>query len=109
VKFLIDHQLPPALAKFIQDQGHSAAHVRDLGLKDAGDIVIWRYAAENEMVVVSKDEDFYFLATIPGNSTKLLWTRVGNCRTQFLLETFRTQFPSVIEAFASGTVIVEIQ
>jgi predicted nuclease of predicted toxin-antitoxin system len=28
VKFLVDHQLPPALARFIATQGHQAEHVR---------------------------------------------------------------------------------
>jgi len=51
VRFLIDQQLPPALAGFLQDQGHGAQHVRELGLKEADDATIWRYAAENGMVV----------------------------------------------------------
>jgi len=29
VKFVVDHQLPPALARFLEDQGHAARHVRE--------------------------------------------------------------------------------
>ena len=35
MKFLVDHQLPAALAWFIATQGHPAEHVRDLGLMEA--------------------------------------------------------------------------
>ncbi|MBI4324732.1 MAG: DUF5615 family PIN-like protein [Chloroflexi bacterium] len=107
--FLVDHQLPPALAKFFQDQGHIAQHVRELGLQRVDDPVIWRHAADNEVVVVSKDEDFYFLATAPGNTVKLLWVRVGNCRTRVLLATFHRHLPRVIAAFESGSLVVEIR
>ena len=72
MKFLVDHQLPPALARFFESEGHSAQHVRELGLKQADDLVIWRHAMTNDMVVVSKDEDFYFIATPPGAAGKLI-------------------------------------
>lgn len=38
MSFLIDNQLPPALARFLQqDLGAEAAHVADLGLERASD------------------------------------------------------------------------
>jgi predicted nuclease of predicted toxin-antitoxin system len=76
---------------------------------EADDRVIWRHATANDMVVVSKDEDFYFLATTPGNVVKLLWVRIGNCRTKSLLENFGKQLPIAVAAFDSGSLIVEIQ
>ena len=109
MKFLVDQQLPPALAKFLQGKRHTAQHVRELGLREADDRVIWRHATENGMVLVSKDEDFYFLASIPGNTVKLLWVRIGNCRTKTLLESFQIQLPLAIAAFESGSLIVEIR
>jgi len=109
VKFLIDQQLPPALAAFICSKGHTAQHCRDIGLKEADDRTVWRHASANNLIVISKDEDFYILATIPGNQTKFLWIRVGNCRNKALLEIMEKQFPNAIAAFESGALIVEIQ
>jgi len=40
VKFLIDAQLPPALARWLQDAGYQAEHVGDLGLREANDSAI---------------------------------------------------------------------
>jgi len=44
VSFLVDAQLPPALARWIAGQGHQAAHVFDLGFHRADDPVIWERA-----------------------------------------------------------------
>lgn len=88
MKFLVDHQLPVALARFIAIKGHPAEHVRDLGLTEADDIVIWRHAGARDLVIISKDEDSTFLAGVPGETGKLVWVRIGNCRKQVLLEAF---------------------
>jgi predicted nuclease of predicted toxin-antitoxin system len=44
VSFLIDQQLPPALALWLIDSGHAADHVAWLGLERAIDDAIWREA-----------------------------------------------------------------
>jgi hypothetical protein len=45
MRFLVDAQLPPALARFLESAGHRAEHVADLRLTDAPHNVIWRRAA----------------------------------------------------------------
>jgi predicted nuclease of predicted toxin-antitoxin system len=109
VKFLVDHQLPPALARLFESLGHNAQHVRELGLMQALDPIIGQHATANQMVVVSKDEDFYNLATAPSSTIRLIWVRVGNCRTKALLEIFKAQLPRILAAFESGSRIVEIR
>jgi predicted nuclease of predicted toxin-antitoxin system len=109
VKFLVDQQLPPALAGFLRSQGHDAQHVRELGLKEADDAVIWRHAAEYQMVVVSKDEDFYFLAVTDGGTGRLVWVKIGNCRKAVLMEKFRAQLAAIVAALEAGNRIVEIR
>ena len=109
MNFLVDNQLPPALARFIsQDLGAKAHHVVDLGLRDASDLQIWHYASRSELIIVSKDEDFVSLwAKNP--VTKLLWVRLGNCRRVHLLEVFRRLWPKIIDQFAKGDQIVELR
>ncbi|MBU3061377.1 DUF5615 family PIN-like protein [Nocardia sp. NEAU-G5] len=41
MKFLIDAQLPPALARAITSEGHEAVHVRDVDLTSASDHAVW--------------------------------------------------------------------
>jgi predicted nuclease of predicted toxin-antitoxin system len=44
VKFLVDAQLPPALAYWLIEAGCEAQAVREIGLRE-GDGAIWRHAA----------------------------------------------------------------
>ena len=109
MKFLVDQQLPPVLAKFLSGAGHQAQHVREIGLREADDATIWRHTIAHEMVMISKDEDFYFLALSPGSTGRLLWVKIGNCRKQTLIEKFRVQLGAIVAAMESGSRIVEIR
>ena len=42
MNFLVDAQLPPGLAHWLAEQGHSAQHVLELGFAEAEDITIWK-------------------------------------------------------------------
>jgi predicted nuclease of predicted toxin-antitoxin system len=57
VIFVVDQQLPHALCKWLTDRGHEAEHVRNIGLRDARDSVIWRHAVDVGAIVTTKDED----------------------------------------------------
>jgi predicted nuclease of predicted toxin-antitoxin system len=109
VRFLVDNQLPPALARFIRDDlGGDAVHVMDVDLRDASDEEIWTYASSGGFIVISKDEDFVglYLST-PGAG--LLWMRVRNYRRIHLLEVFRRSWLAIMHRFESGDNFVEFR
>ena len=59
MKFLVDNQLPPALARLIDSEfGADAVHVAEVGLRDATDAELWAYASDQDLILISKDEDF---------------------------------------------------
>ena len=58
MRFVVDAQLPPALARMLAAAGHHAEHVIDIGRRDAEDTAIWQFALEHEAAIVTKDEDF---------------------------------------------------
>jgi predicted nuclease of predicted toxin-antitoxin system len=64
--FLIDNQLPVALARFIAANGFDCFHVRDVALDFADDRTIWAYAKDRNYVIVTKDEDFQAMANRQG-------------------------------------------
>jgi predicted nuclease of predicted toxin-antitoxin system len=109
VRFLVDNQLPPALARFIsEDLRGEAVHVMDVGLRNKTDADVWAYASENDFVLISKDEDFVTLySRIP--SARLLWLRLGNCRRVFLLKVFEEQWHRILELFENGERFVELR
>jgi len=61
MRFIVDTNLPPALSEWLIKRGHDAVHTTSVGLAAAPDLEIWRYAVQNEAVIVSKDEDFALL------------------------------------------------
>jgi len=58
MRFLIDAELPPALARRLAKQGHEAERVADRALAAASDEQIWDFALQRAAVIVTKDEDF---------------------------------------------------
>jgi predicted nuclease of predicted toxin-antitoxin system len=101
--------LPPTLARFLESAGHTAQHVRKIGMKEADGQVIWNHVIAHGMVMVSKDEDFYFLALSPDSTGRLVWVKIGNCRKQTLIEKFRVQLPAIVSALEAGSGIVELR
>ena len=109
MKFLVDNQLPPALARFISEELHTEAlHVVDVGLRESTDAALWSYASANDFVLISKDEDFVTLYS-KTPSAGLLWVRLGNCRRAFLLEVFKKQWQRILERFENGERFVELR
>ena len=109
MKFLIDNQLPPALGKWMASHGHEAIHVLDLSLAQAKATHIWDHAAANGFIVVTKDEDFAQRATVPGAEVRVVWVRLGNCRTAALLAAFDYLLAQMVAALDSGARLVEIR
>ena len=107
MKFLVDNQLPAAVARWLGSKGHDAVHVLDVGLGQAEDRHLWQLALSQGRIMVSKDEDFFLLACRPGETGRLLWLRIGNCRKPALLHLLETVWAAIEEAFSAGQRIVE--
>jgi predicted nuclease of predicted toxin-antitoxin system len=109
VKFVVDNQLPKALALFLASRGVECEHVLDLGLGDASDARIWEYANRNACVVISKDEDFLYLAKARVGRARLVWIRLGNCRKRVLLAAIEAAWSSIEEKLNAGDSVVELR
>ena len=74
MRFIVDVQLPPALAAWLIAQGHEAFHVFELVLTWANDAVIWQRAGATSSIIVTKDEDVAVRAQLrPG--PPVVWSR----------------------------------
>ncbi len=109
MKFLVDNQLPLALSQFLASRGCDCQHVTDAGLAAASDAEIWRCAHETERIVISKDEDFLYLASRAETKARFIWVRFGNCRTSALLEAMERLWPRVEASLRAGDRIIELR
>ena len=109
MKFVVDNQLPLALSIHLRSRGHECAHVLELGLDEASDATLWDRAARDGAAVVSKDEDFVFLANRFGDAGRLVWVRLGNCRNPALLAAFDQVLEDLVRALDSGQRVVEVR
>jgi predicted nuclease of predicted toxin-antitoxin system len=97
------------LVVWLRKRGYDALHVLECHHGQADDRAIWELALNEERIVISKDEDFFILSTRPADSGRLLWLRIGNCRTQALLGSLESAWVDIAQAFSSGQRIVELR
>ena len=108
MRFIVDAQLPPALARALAENGYRAEHVADLGLESASDSAIWNFAVETDAVILTKDEDFARRRTISGAGPAIVWIRLPNTRRKSLLAWFERVLPDVVIALERGEELIEI-
>jgi predicted nuclease of predicted toxin-antitoxin system len=81
VKLLFDQNLSHKLARRLTDIFPDSTHVREVGLKEANDPVVWDYAKQQSFMIVSKDADFHQRSFAFGFPPKVVWVQLGNCTT----------------------------
>lgn len=81
----------------------------EVGLLNAADADAARYAVDNGMIVITKDEDFVRLHTAGGGNPKVMWIRFGNTSNRELELSLRPKLDEVLTAFEQGEVLVEIR
>jgi predicted nuclease of predicted toxin-antitoxin system len=108
MRFLVDAQLPPALARWRVSKGYEAEHVADVGLASAPDNEIWRYALAVGSVIISKDEDFALRKVMASEGPALVWVRLPNSRRRELLSWFEQVLPHIDLALKRGESQIEV-
>ena len=101
-KLLFDQNLAPRLARDLAELYPDSAHVRDLGLQAAADEAVWARAAAAGFVIVTKDDDFRQRSFLRGHPPKVVWVRLGNCRTGDVAALLRARHAEVV-AFAADS------
>ena len=81
MRLLFDEKLSSKLPNRLGDLFPNSLHVRDVGMKATLDPIVWDYAKDNNLMIVSKDADMHDLSLVLGNPPKVIWLRLGNCST----------------------------
>jgi len=95
VKLLFDQNLSPRLVARLSDLYPQSTHVRDVGLERADDSAVWEHAAEHGFTIISKDADFHQRSLLYGHPPKVIWVRLGNCRTEDVEDLLRKRVADI--------------
>lgn len=105
---MVDAQLPPALARWLREAGHEAAHVEDVGLRDAEDGEIWAHVMESGAVVMTKDEDFAARSMQASKAPVIVWLRVGNATNLVLRAWIEARLPGIMQLLDAEKRLIEV-
>ena len=108
MRFRVDAQLPPALARWLSGKGHEAEHVADRQMEAASDPAIWDFALQASAAIITKDEDFAQRKVLTEKGPVVIWIRLPNTRRRELLAWFETVLPDVLSALERGETLIEV-
>lgn len=98
----IDAQISPSIAGWISATlGCQAVALRDIGLRDAADLEIFRSAREADAIVITKDRDFVDLLDRYGPPPRVLWLTCGNTSNERLREIFSEHLVTALRILES--------
>lgn len=108
MKFLVDAQLPPALALWLREAGHDSGHVEDFGLREADDAMIQEHALRTGSVIITKDEDFVAMVGQNQTGPLVVWLRIGNSTNRELRLWIEPRLPGIVQLVTQGSRLVEV-
>ena len=103
MKFIVDTQLPPKLARYLKSKGHDCVHTTDFKdghlLQDPEIILI---AINEKRTVITKDSDFSDYYYLKGSPPKILLLQFGNISNRDLIGYFDQYLEEVLKVFKNG-------
>jgi predicted nuclease of predicted toxin-antitoxin system len=107
VRFLVDANLSPRVAKALGDLGHDAIHVVDAGLLSESDTTIAEFATNDARIIVTSDSDFgTILARTGGNGPSVILLRhLNDASPPRQVELIEVAIASGADALATGAIV----
>ncbi|TAG78542.1 MAG: hypothetical protein EAZ24_06610 [Burkholderiales bacterium] len=98
MKLLLDENLSRRLVPPLQEIYPGTTQVEFVGLAGADDVDICEFAAANDSMIVSKDEDYERLVAVRGFSPKLIRLTLGNSSNAAALNALLSNADAIIAA-----------
>lgn len=90
MKLLFDQNLSYKLTQKLSDIFPLSNHVRLLNLSAADDLIVWKFAKENNYTIVTQDADFFDISILRDSPPQIIWIRSGNISTKRVEEIIRS-------------------
>lgn len=98
MKLLFDQNISFRITAKLDERFKDSKQVRQVGLEDSEDTLIWKFALQEGFTVVTFDSDFYDISLINGCPPKIIWLRSGNKTTQEIAQII-TSYHDIIQDF----------
>ncbi|MDX9749627.1 MAG: DUF5615 family PIN-like protein [Flavobacteriales bacterium] len=107
MKWLVDAQLPLALAVAMRMIGHDVKHTLDLTRANrTSDDTIHALVEDEERVLITKDRDFKVSFHLRGLPKRLVYVATGNIPNRHLIPLFIRNLALIEQAFERGGLVV---
>ena len=107
MRFLIDNALSSSMSNGLNNSGHDAVHVQDLGMERATDIEIMEFALKEDRVIVSADTDCGTLLALRRLAKpSFLLFRQTDKRPLSLLTQLLANLEQIEDTLSKGAIIV---
>ena len=102
-RLLIDENLPATLAALLPLE---CVHATDFGHRPT-DLELWSIARAKDLIVLTRDSDFFDRLLLQGPPPKVIWIRLGNLRRKDLEGTLVNLWPA-IESLLPDADLIEV-
>jgi len=107
MKFLLEAQLPPSLKEVFISKGYYSIHTIDLDLgNNTPDKVINELSIKENLVLITKDSDFYESFIIKNEPYKLILVKLGNTSRKELILFFEDHFTEIIARIMAESMLL---
>jgi predicted nuclease of predicted toxin-antitoxin system len=105
MKFLVDVNLPKHFSYF---NSPDFLFVSDIDLS-ATDTFIWNYALENNLIIITKDTDFYNRFLLEQKSPKVIHIQLGNCSLTELHIHFKKNWAFCVKEIKRAKLVILLE
>lgn len=67
---------------------------------------IWDYAFKNQLIIITKDSDFYYRYLSSNNYPKVIWIKTGNLKKVLLIKLIESVWQDIEEMLLSSSFII---
>ena len=106
MRFLVDANLSPRVAKWLRERGHDAVHVFDLALDQAGDREIFAEAARGRRILLTSDLGFGEILARSSGRVSVLILRLRSTATANVIGRLEVALAEAATALEDGAVVI---
>lgn len=108
MKLLFDQNLSFKLIEKLETVFPGSSHIARHDLRCASDLDIWDFAKAHGFTVVSKDEDFYHIASVVGPPPHFIWIRSVNLSTESIGNVLLSNQEDILNFLLTDSGVLEL-